>query len=81
MSDSCVVYVNEALYYYFTFIFTFIFDFFQFFFYGFNVSTIDIASTQQIRIQFKRFIYTFKSNQSGIGFAKLSKFLFLYFFH
>ena len=47
MRDSSVVYVNEALCYYFSFICTFIFDFFHFFFFfdGFKVGTFDIAST------------------------------------
>ena len=70
MRDSSVVYVNEALYYYFSFIFYYL-PFYSFTLLPHNKSAL----------QFKRFIYTFKSNQSGIGFAKKSKFLFLYVFH
>ena len=59
MSDSCVVYVNEVLYYYyFSFIFHLFFTFFIIYlFYSFKVGTFDIASTQQISIQFERFIH------------------------
>ena len=44
MRDSSVVYVNEALYYYFSFMFYYLP------FYGFKVGTFDIASAQQISI-------------------------------
>ena len=58
MSDSCVVYVNEILYYYFSFIFHLFFTFLIIYlFYSFKVGTFDIASTQQISIQFERFIH------------------------
>ena len=58
MSDSCVVYVNEILYYYFSFFFHLFFTFFFIYlFYSFKVGTFDIASTQQISIQFERFIH------------------------
>ena len=58
MSDSCVVYVNEVLYYYFSFIFHLFFTFFIIYlFYSFKVGTFDIASTQQISIQFEQFIH------------------------
>ena len=54
MSDSCVVYVNEALYHYFSFIFHLFFTFFIIYlFYSFKVGTFDIASVQQISIQFE----------------------------
>ena len=59
MSDSCVViYVSEVLYYYFSFIFHLFFTFFIIYlFYSFKVGNFDIASTQQISIQFERFIH------------------------
>ena len=58
MSDSCVVYVNEALYYYFSFIFHLFCTFFIIYlFYSVKVGTFDIASIQQISIQFEWFIH------------------------
>ena len=74
MSDSCVVYVNEALYYYFSFIFIYfsLTFFIIYLFYSFKVGTFDMASTQQISIQFERFIHIFKSNQSGIDFGTIA---------
>ena len=68
MRDSSVVYINEALDYYFSFIFHLFYAFFNFFFYGFKVGIFDIASTQQIfSMQFNRFVHTLKSSRLGMG--------------
>ena len=69
MRDSSVVYINEALDYYFSLYFSFILGFLQlFFFHGFKVGIFDIASTQQIfSMQFNRFVHTLKSSRLGMG--------------
>ena len=76
MSGSVVVYVIEALYYYFIFLFKIIFATVHFllFHYNLNFGTFEIASTQRNqKIQFKRFVRKFRSNQSGISLAKFKK--------
>ena len=79
MSDSCVVYVNEALYYYFSFIFIYflLFSLFIFFTVLRSVLLTWLLHNKSAYNLSDSYIYLNPTNQASIS----VKLLFLYVFH